>query len=155
MPTCCRQTQPIATGMCAVHMRPASGSDIVAAGNGAGVMIHVPVRKGFQERPLVMCTKTLDATGSADAAGAVPVIGNYLVEFLRGGPVVDNQTLGRFFALHVVGMPLILLGLIGVHLFCVKRRGISAPPFGPDYRASEELPFFEHEKHPDLSLIHI
>ena len=76
------------------------------------------------------------------------MVGNYLVEFLRGGPTVDNQTLGRFFALHVVGMPLILLGLIGAHLFCVKRRGISSAPFGPEYKASEELPFFEHEKHP-------
>ncbi len=86
-------------------------------------------------------------TVATDAAGAIPVVGNYLVEFLRGGPTVDNQTLGRFFALHVVGMPLILLGLIGAHLFCVKRRGISSPPFGPDYKVSQELPFFEHEKH--------
>jgi len=49
----------------------------------------------------------------------------------------------------VVGMPLVLLGLIGAHLFCVKRRGISSPPFGKEYKASQELPFFEHEKHPD------
>lgn len=86
-------------------------------------------------------------TVATDAAGAIPVVGEFLVEFLRGGPTVGNQTLGRFFALHVVGMPLILLGLIGGHLFCVKRRGISNPPFGPDYQATEELPFFEHEKH--------
>ncbi len=88
-------------------------------------------------------------TVATDAAGAIPVVGDYLVEFLRGAPTVGNQTLGRFFALHVVGMPLVLLGLMGAHLFCVKRRGISSPPFGPDYRASEELPFFEHEKHPN------
>ncbi len=87
-------------------------------------------------------------TVATDAAGAIPVIGDDLVAFLRGGPTVDNQTLGRFFALHVVGLPLILLGLIGGHLFCVKRRGISPPPFGPDYRAAEATPFFEHEKHP-------
>jgi ubiquinol-cytochrome c reductase cytochrome b subunit len=87
-------------------------------------------------------------TVATDAAGAIPVVGDYLVEFLRGGPTVGNQTLGRFFALHVVGMPLVLLGLMGAHLFCVKRRGISSPPFGADYRPSEELPFFEHEKHP-------
>jgi len=89
-------------------------------------------------------------TVATDAAGAIPVIGEYVVEFLRGGATVGNQTLGRFFALHVVGMPLILLLLIGIHLFCVKRkrRGISQPPFGPDYKTPEEMPFFEHEKHP-------
>jgi ubiquinol-cytochrome c reductase cytochrome b subunit len=88
-------------------------------------------------------------TVATDAAGAVPVIGSFLVEFLRGGPTVDNQTLGRFFALHVVGMPLVLLGLVGLHLFCVKRRGISPPPFGQDYKTTEEMQFFEYEKHPN------
>ncbi|MBE0577616.1 MAG: cytochrome bc complex cytochrome b subunit [Desulfuromonadales bacterium] len=87
-------------------------------------------------------------TVATDAAGAIPIVGDYLVEFLRGGPTVGNQTLGRFFALHVVGMPLVLLALIGAHLFCVKRRGISPPPFGPEYHATEAKPFFEHEKHP-------
>ncbi len=87
-------------------------------------------------------------TVATDTPGAIPVVGDFLVEFLRGGATVGNQTLGRFFALHVVGMPLILLGLIGFHLFCVKRRGISTPPFGEDYLADELLPFFEHEEHP-------
>ncbi len=86
-------------------------------------------------------------TVATDAAGAIPVAGEFLVEFLRGGATVGNQTLGRFFALHVVGMPLLLLGLIAVHLFCVKRRGVSSPPFGKEYRASEPQPFFEYEKH--------
>src|SRR5210317_1694788 len=76
-------------------------------------------------------------TVATDAPGAIPIIGDYLVEFLRGGPTVDNQTLGRFFALHVVVFPLVLIGLVGVHLFCVKRRGISPPPFGPDFKAPE------------------
>ena len=87
-------------------------------------------------------------TVATDAAGALPVVGEFLVEFLRGGPTVGNQTLGRFFALHVVALPLVLLALIGVHLFCVKRRGISPPPFGPEYRPDESMPYFEYEKHP-------
>ncbi|MDT8440867.1 MAG: cytochrome bc complex cytochrome b subunit [Desulfuromonadales bacterium] len=87
-------------------------------------------------------------TVATDAPGAIPVVGELAVEFLRGGPTVDNQTLGRFFALHVVGMPLLLLGLIGFHLFCVKRRGISPPPFGAEFKNAELLPMFEHEEHP-------
>jgi ubiquinol-cytochrome c reductase cytochrome b subunit len=88
-------------------------------------------------------------TVATDAAGALPVIGDFVVEFLRGGATVGNQTLGRFFALHVVALPLILLGLLGVHLFCVKRRGISQPPFGDDYQAEEPTPYFSYAKHPD------
>ena len=87
-------------------------------------------------------------TVATEAPGAIPVIGDLVKEFLRGGATVGNQTLGRFFALHVVGMPLILLGLVGIHLFCVKRRGISPPPFGADYRASELPDGFTYEKHP-------
>ena len=86
-------------------------------------------------------------TVATDAAGAIPVVGEALVEFMRGGATVGNHTLGRFFALHVVGMPLVLLGLIAIHLFCVKRRGISPPPFGEDYKPDEALPAFEYEKH--------
>ncbi len=87
-------------------------------------------------------------TVATEAPGAVPIVGDLIVEFLRGGATVGNQTLGRFFALHVVGMPLALLGLIGLHLFCVKRRGISPPPFGADYRRSELPDTFVYEKHP-------
>jgi ubiquinol-cytochrome c reductase cytochrome b subunit len=86
-------------------------------------------------------------TVATEAPGAVPVVGELVKEFLRGGATVGNPTLGRFFALHVVGMPLILLGLIGVHLFCVKRRGISPPPFGTDYQEGELPDGFAYEKH--------
>ncbi len=86
-------------------------------------------------------------TVATEAPGAIPVVGEMAKEFLRGGATVGNQTLGRFFALHVVGMPLILLGLIGVHLFCVKRRGISPPPFGADFQADELPDTFVHEVH--------
>lgn len=87
-------------------------------------------------------------TVATDAAGAVPVIGERLVELLRGAPSVGPQTLGRFFALHVVALPLILLGLIGFHLFCIRRIGISAAPFGKDARPARVGTQFEHEHHP-------
>lgn len=87
-------------------------------------------------------------TVATDAPGAIPLIGNQVVEFLRGGAAVGNQTLGRFFALHVVGMPLLLLGLVGVHLFCIKRRGISVPPFGGDFQQDPLPDHFTYEKHP-------
>ena len=87
-------------------------------------------------------------TVATDAAGAIPVFGDEIVRFLRGGSMVNEATLGRFFALHVMGMPLLIGGLVGFHLFCVRRAGISRPPFGADYRPHEWRNHFEHEEHP-------
>lgn len=86
-------------------------------------------------------------TVATDAAGAVPFVGDALVRFLRGGGAVGDVTLGRFFALHVMGLPLVLMLLVGFHLFCVRRTGVSRPPFGPDYRPRESHLFFQHEEH--------
>ncbi len=88
-------------------------------------------------------------TVATDAAGAIPVIGDQLIQFLRGGPSVGEATLGRFFALHVMGLPMAFLGLVGFHLFCVRRIGISSAPFGEDYRASVPGETFFHEEHAD------
>ncbi len=88
-------------------------------------------------------------TVATDAAGAIPFVGDFLVSFLRGGPSVGAATLGRFFALHVMILPLGLMGLVGFHLFCVRRAGISQPPFGKDYKPRTFGPGFEHEHHPD------
>jgi len=88
-------------------------------------------------------------TVATDAAGAIPVIGDKLVELLRGSPSVGPQTLGRFFALHVMALPLAVLGLIGAHLFCVRRIGISQPPFGNEARPAKVGKIFTHEEHPD------
>lgn len=87
-------------------------------------------------------------TVATDAAGAIPVIGEHLVEFLRGSPSVGEATLGRFFALHVMGLPMIFLGLVGFHLFCIRRIGISTPPFGSDYQPTALSSSFHHEEHP-------
>src|ERR1041384_1441968 len=64
-----------------------------------------------------------------DLVKSVPLIGNWLLQVLRGGPDVTANTLYRFFALHVVILPLAFVGLIGVHLLFVQRQGM-APPLG-------------------------
>lgn len=87
-------------------------------------------------------------TVATEAPGAIPLIGDDIVRFLRGGAMVGDTTLGRFFALHVMGLPLVFGLLVGVHLFCVRRAGISRPPFGPEYQGEPERYTFEHEHHP-------
>jgi quinol-cytochrome oxidoreductase complex cytochrome b subunit len=59
--------------------------------------------------------------------GAIPVVGAYLLEFLRGGENVGPQTLNRFFALHVGLLPAALLLVVGIHLLLVQLLGMSVP----------------------------
>ncbi len=60
--------------------------------------------------------------------GRVPLIGPALKELVLAGETVGGSTLTRFFALHVVLVPLLILGIVGVHLYLVIRHGISEPP---------------------------
>ena len=60
-----------------------------------------------------------------DSVKSVPVIGQWLLEVMRGGPDVTINTLYRFFALHVVILPLLTFGVIGVHLVFIQVQGMS------------------------------
>ncbi|MFI5455952.1 MAG: cytochrome bc complex cytochrome b subunit [Isosphaerales bacterium] len=59
--------------------------------------------------------------------GVIPLIGNQLLLLARGGDNVTGDTLARFYALHVAILPLLTLGLLGVHLFLVQKHGMSVP----------------------------
>ncbi len=61
------------------------------------------------------------------APSAVPVIGPYIVEMLRGGTNLTGITLTRFFTLHVAILPVALLGLLVVHFMILRRQGIVGP----------------------------
>lgn len=56
-----------------------------------------------------------------------PLIGTFLADLVRGGDDVTVDTIGRFYPLHVVVLPLLVIGLITVHLFFVQVQGVSAP----------------------------
>jgi ubiquinol-cytochrome c reductase cytochrome b subunit len=88
-------------------------------------------------------------TVATNSVSAVPGLGPYMVEFLRGGKLVTPPTLGRFFAMHVALIPLVIALLIGLHLFVLKRTGISTPPFGKQ-GASKTWPgdTYRYESHP-------
>ena len=63
-----------------------------------------------------------------DIAGAVPVIGEWMLRFLRGGDRVTGGTLSRFYGWHVAILPAITTVLIGLHLLMVQIHGMSVPP---------------------------
>ncbi|HUK56928.1 MAG TPA: cytochrome b N-terminal domain-containing protein [Nitrospiria bacterium] len=55
--------------------------------------------------------------------GTVPWIGDALVRIVRGGDHLGALTLTRFFALHILFLPLMTLALIALHLFILRRVG--------------------------------
>jgi ubiquinol-cytochrome c reductase cytochrome b subunit len=58
-------------------------------------------------------------------AGTTPVVGPMLVKVLRGGGQLGTATLARFFALHVLLLPMLLVIVVGLHLALVIRQGIA------------------------------
>jgi len=59
--------------------------------------------------------------------GAVPVIGPDLAIWIRGDYVVSDATLSRFFALHVIAVPIALLGLVVAHVISLHEVGSNNP----------------------------
>ena len=59
--------------------------------------------------------------------GTIPVIGPGLVEWIRGDYGIADATLNRFFSLHVVAVPLVLLLLVALHLVALRRNGSNNP----------------------------
>jgi cytochrome b6 len=61
-------------------------------------------------------------------ASVVPVIGDWLEQFLRGGERVSGATLSRFYGWHVAILPALATLVLVVHLLLVQIQGMSAPP---------------------------
>ncbi|MES2319781.1 MAG: cytochrome bc complex cytochrome b subunit [Pseudomonadota bacterium] len=59
--------------------------------------------------------------------GAIPFIGPDLSLWIRGDYVVGDATLNRFFAFHVIAIPLVLLGLVAAHLIALHEVGSNNP----------------------------
>ena len=58
---------------------------------------------------------------------SVPIIGDIVVQILRGGEYVGESSLQRFFALHIAILPLITLLLISIHIILNQIKGTSVP----------------------------
>ena len=63
-----------------------------------------------------------------DITGVVPVVGPFMLRFLRGGDQITGGTLTRFFGFHVALLPAITTAILGVHLYLVMKHGMSIPP---------------------------
>ncbi len=68
---------------------------------------------------------------------AIPFIGPDLALLIRGDYVVGDATLNRFFAFHVIAVPLVLLGLVVAHIIALHEVG-SNNPDGVDIKAKKD-----------------
>jgi ubiquinol-cytochrome c reductase cytochrome b subunit len=59
--------------------------------------------------------------------GAIPGVGEAIVEFIRGDYSISDITLNRFFALHVIALPLALVALVFVHIVALHHVGSNNP----------------------------
>ena len=92
-------------------------------------------------------------------AGAIPFVGDALATWVRGDFNISGITLNRFFALHVVLIPLVLIVLVFLHILALHEVGSNNPdgvdikknldengkpidsvPFHPNYTIGHDLP---------------
>ncbi len=66
-------------------------------------------------------------TVGTQIAGAVPLIGNYIQDFLRGGPDLSALTLSRFFDVHVLVLPASIIGALLLHILFIHQQGLADP----------------------------
>ena len=90
--------------------------------------------------------------------GAIPFgIGEALALWIRGDYVVSDATLNRFFALHVVALPLALLAVVVLHILALHEVGSNNPDGveikrnkGPDGNPRDGVPFHPYYTVKDL-----
>jgi quinol-cytochrome oxidoreductase complex cytochrome b subunit len=85
---------------------------------------------------------------------SLPVIGSKMAELVNGGVEVNDYTVQRFFALHVVVLPALFLPLLGFHLWLVQKHGNAVPPSeeAKPVEARKRIPFFPNFLMKDLAM---
>jgi len=82
------------------------------------------------------------------APATLPVLGPLVAELMTGGAGVGAWTLTRFYTLHAMLLPLLMLVLIGVHVGLMRLHGHAGPSSGPDPRE----PFFPYQAARDAAV---
>ncbi len=80
--------------------------------------------------------------------GSIPVVGQDMLVWVRGDFLISDATLNRFFALHVVALPIVLIALVVLHLLALHEVGSNNPDGieikknkGPDGKPLDGVPF--------------
>jgi quinol-cytochrome oxidoreductase complex cytochrome b subunit len=60
-------------------------------------------------------------------ARAIPIVGDIIMEVLRGGREISGETLIRFYIVHIVVLPILALLLMLLHFVIIRKQGIAKP----------------------------
>ena len=89
--------------------------------------------------------------------GAIPYVGEDLVQWIRGDYLISEITLNRFYALHIVALPIVLLGLVVLHILALHEVGSNNPDGveikknkGADGKPLDGIPFHPYYTVHDL-----
>ena len=92
--------------------------------------------------------------------GAIPVVGDDLVQWIRGDYLLSGITLNRFMSLHVVALPIVLIALVAMHIIALHDVGSNNPDgvsiknhFDEKGNPVDGLPFFPYFVIHDLAPI--
>ena len=94
-------------------------------------------------------------TVGSEFAGAVPLIGDFLLQFLRGGEAVSEATLSRFYGAHTLFLPEILAVFLLIHIVLMHQQGLANPkkpakiPSSPQPDGEKEKNHTHHSAGPD------
>ncbi len=66
-------------------------------------------------------------TVGTEIVAGIPFVGKYILWVARGGESVSGETLSRFYAAHVIVLPVLTSAFVMIHLIMVRRQGISGP----------------------------
>ena len=66
-------------------------------------------------------------TVGTEIAGGIPVIGELALVYLKAGWSITSLTLSRFYALHILVFPAVIVAMMVMHFIMVRRQGIHKP----------------------------
>ncbi len=73
-----------------------------------------------------------------------PLLGPFFADFLRGGKELGAYTLSRFFALHVFFLPGLLVGVVSLHLYLLRKHKVARDPLS-DRKEERTIPFYPEQ----------
>ncbi len=92
------------------------------------ILFFTTVTFGFSGYLLPMNQLSYWATKvGSEIAGSMPFVGSEIQTFLLGGTKIADATLSRFYAIHVIILPIAISVLLGLHFLMVRKQGIADP----------------------------
>jgi quinol-cytochrome oxidoreductase complex cytochrome b subunit len=93
------------------------------------------------------------ATVTANLAGALPVVGAALARLIRGGDELGPATLTRFFVVHAAILPVVIAGLVALHVVFIRLHGVSEMRFADDPPQPPTYPLIPDHVLTELSIL--